>query len=180
MTYREPSWLAAVLLRFVASEEDGLAGDLVEELRAGRSRAWFWRQVVRAAWMTLWAKRTPSQTVVRLTDSTPFDRPDRTFGLLDPALMQLSGRRLRGPGGAGLLGTILLITLVLPQAWFLLLFSLLGGIAIAVVLVRQGRDRGISGPPGRQPLALFDPHQTSSIVPASARRGRPMELLAGV
>jgi hypothetical protein len=116
MTRSEPSWLAAWLLRFVASEQEALAGDLLEERRRGRSRSWFWWQLLLAVGLTCWAKRKPVPVVMALADLSIDDRHGPAFGLLDPAPMQLSGRRLRGVGGSGLLGTILLITLVLPQA----------------------------------------------------------------
>ena len=154
MTQSDPTWLAARLLRFVATEQEALAGDLLEE-RRGRSRRWFWWQILRAVALTCWAKRKPAPVVVGLADRSADGRYRRAFGLLDPAPMLLSGQRLRGVGGSGLLGTILLITLVLPQAWFLVLFSLAGGVVIGIVLVRRRRDRGLSGPAGQRPLALF-------------------------
>ena len=41
-----PPRLAMFLLDRLASRDEELAGDLVEEYQSGRSRAWFWRQVV--------------------------------------------------------------------------------------------------------------------------------------
>lgn len=155
MTRSDPSRLAALLLRFVASEQDALAGDLVEEWRSGRSRSWFWWQLLRAVGFACAAKRKPAPAILALADLSIEGRRVPAFGLLDPAPMQLSGRRLRGVGGSGLLGTTLLITLVLPQAWFLVLFSLAGGVVIGIMLVRRRRDGGLSGPIGQSPLTLF-------------------------
>ena len=45
---RKPPVLAAALLRRLASTDDSLAGDLIEEFGAGRSRPWFWHQVLAA------------------------------------------------------------------------------------------------------------------------------------
>ena len=45
MTTKKPPRLAAFLLQ-VATADEALAGDLEEEYRAGRSRAWYWRQVM--------------------------------------------------------------------------------------------------------------------------------------
>ena len=47
MSNRTPPRLATLLLALVAADE-ALAGDLEEEYRAGRSRAWYWRQVIAA------------------------------------------------------------------------------------------------------------------------------------
>ena len=46
-----PSPLVVALLRFVASENEALAGDLAEELIAGKSRRWFWSQLRRAVFV---------------------------------------------------------------------------------------------------------------------------------
>jgi hypothetical protein len=47
MTPGTPPRLATLLLSLFAVDE-ALAGDLEEEFRAGRSRAWYWRQVIAA------------------------------------------------------------------------------------------------------------------------------------
>jgi hypothetical protein len=181
MTRSEPSWFAAVLLRFVASENDALAGDLTEELRSGRSRRWFWLQVFRAAAVVLWSKRKPTPAVVRLVTTTPYDRPDRTLGLLDPATINLSGTKVRGIGSLGLLSMIMLVTIVMPQAWFLVLTGLAGGIVVGIVLVRRRRDRGLSGPSDRRPLALFEePVDDAPRAVAPARRAGQLEQFVSV
>ena len=46
-----PSPLVVALLRFVASENEALAGDLAEELVAGKSRRWFRSQLRRAVFV---------------------------------------------------------------------------------------------------------------------------------
>ena len=177
MTRSDPSWLAGWLLRFVASEHDALAGDLAE-LRAGRSRRWFWTQLVRAAALALWAKRRSQPAVVRLVTTTPWDRPDRSIGLIDPATINLSGTKVRGIGGLGLLSMIMLVTIVMPQAWFLVLTGLLGGIVVGVVLVQRRRARGLSGPIDRRPLALFDRDSPEPTDAPQVPAGRHLELLA--
>jgi hypothetical protein len=172
--------MAARLLRFVASEHEALAGDLSEELQSGRSTAWFWRQLLGAVVLTVWTKRRPVPGIVAIALGTSeFERSTQAFGLLDPAPMQLKGRRLSGVGGAGLLGTILLITLVMPQAWFLVLFGFLGGVVVGVILVRQRHDGGLAGPTDSAPITLFGswPRSTQAVTPDASGRTRALRYL---
>ena len=118
MNRSQPSSLVLALLRFVESENEALAGDLVEEWRAGRSRTWFWKQLVQAMFVTAWRRRTSQAEALRPVSAAPFERPGQRFDLIDPATMNLRGFRVRGVGGGGLLGIVMLITIVLPQAWF--------------------------------------------------------------
>lgn len=50
MINREPPRMAAWLLKRWASpyQRESLVGDLLESYRAGRSRTWYWRQVIAA------------------------------------------------------------------------------------------------------------------------------------
>lgn len=48
MTPRRPPVLAKTLLEWVDPANDALHGDLLEEFAAGRSRLWYWRQVLGA------------------------------------------------------------------------------------------------------------------------------------
>ncbi len=72
MTSRRPPALAQTLLEWVDPANDALHGDLLEEFAAGRSRAWYWRQVMAAA-------------------GVAFARPVRAHGLsgLEPAMLGL-------------------------------------------------------------------------------------------
>jgi hypothetical protein len=150
------SFVATRLLALVEAEQPALAGDLLEERSAGRSRLWFWRQLLQAVLVVAWHKRRSTPTVVRLVTVTPYDRPDRTPGLLDPALINLTGTNVRSVGGLSLLVMIILMTLVMPQTWWLVLIGLAGGIVVGIVLVRRRRDDGLAGPHGRGPLGLSD------------------------
>jgi hypothetical protein len=170
MNRSQPSSLVLALLRFVESENEALAGDLAEEWRAGRSRTWLWRQLARAVFLVAWRKRTSEETVIRLVSATPFDRPDRAFDLIDPATMNLRGFRVRGVGGGGLLGIVMLTTFVLPQAWFVVLTGIVGGVAIGVALIVRRHARGLAGPDDSAPLALFGAHDTNAPVPVQTRR----------
>jgi len=70
MTPRRPPVLAQTLLEWVDPANDALHGDLLEEFASGRSRWWYWRQVVAAA-------------------GVAFARPVRAHGLsgLEPAML---------------------------------------------------------------------------------------------
>lgn len=72
MTPRRPPVLAQTLLEWVDPANDALHGDLLEEFAAGRSRVWYWRQVLAAAGIA-------------------FSRPVRAHGLsgLEPAMLGL-------------------------------------------------------------------------------------------
>lgn len=72
MTPRRPPVLAQTLLEWVDPANDALHGDLLEEFASGRSRTWYWRQVLAAA-------------------RVAFVRPVRAHGLsgLEPAMLGL-------------------------------------------------------------------------------------------
>lgn len=53
MTSRRPPVLAQTLLEWVDPANDALHGDLLEEFASGRSRLWYWRQVMAAAGLAL-------------------------------------------------------------------------------------------------------------------------------
>lgn len=146
-----------VLLSFVASENPALAGDLAEDYRAGRSRRWLWMQLIGAVPVAAWGKWRSRPTVVRLVTETPFDRPDRAIGLLDPALINLTGTNVRSVGGLSLLVMVVLTTIVMPQTWSFAAAGLAGGVVLGIVLVRRRRDIGLSGPTGSGPLGLSEP-----------------------
>lgn len=72
MTSRRPPVLAQTLLEWIDPANLALHGDLLEEFAAGRSRLWYWRQVVAAAGVAI-------------------ARPVRAHGLagLEPAMLGL-------------------------------------------------------------------------------------------
>ena len=170
MTRAALPFVASMLLRFVASEHPSLAGDLEEERRAGRSTIWFWRQLLEAVAFTAWKKRRVRPTVVRLVTTTPYNRPDRTVPMVDPATINLSGTKVRSVGGLGLLAMVVLVSIVMPQAWVLVAAGLSGGIIVGVFLVRRRRRVGLSGPPNQRPIGLFD-ETPGEGTPAQAIRG---------
>ena len=170
MTRSQPSSLILALLRFVASGNEALAGDLIEEWRRGRPSRWFWRQLlvalVAASWAS-WRTHSAQPEIIHLIGDAPFDRSSRSLDLIDPATINLSGIKVRGIGGLGLLAAILLITIVIPQAWFLVLAGLTGGIIVGVATILRRHDRGLSGPEDSAPLTLFGSHESSERVPVN-------------
>jgi hypothetical protein len=51
MNSKAPALATWLLEHLVPGEKDAIAGDLVEEFRNGRSRAWFWRQALTAIFL---------------------------------------------------------------------------------------------------------------------------------
>ena len=170
MIRSQPSFLVLALLRLVESENEALAGDLAEEWRAGRPTGWFWRQLMQAVLAVAWRKRRSEPAVLRTVTAMPFERHEPTFGLIDPATMNLRGFRVRGVGGAGLLGIVMLITIVLPQAWFLVLAGIGGGAVIGVATIVRRHARGLAGPDDSAPLTLFGSKDIPSCLPVHTQR----------
>lgn len=155
MIRSQPSSIVLTLLRFIETENEALAGDLAEEWRAGRSTRWFWRQLLPALVVVSWQRRSSKPVSLGLVPSVPLGPPDHSFPLIDPATINLSGIKVRGIGGLGLLAIIGLITIVMPQAWLLVLTGLTGGVVVGVVAIVRRRNRGLSGPEGSAPVSLF-------------------------
>lgn len=154
MTRNQPSSLTRSILRFVESGNEALAGDLAEEWRAGRSRRWLWSQLARAVVATALQNRASAATARRAMAIGSGPADDR-FRLIDPATMNLRGMRVAGVGGGGLLGVVMLITIVMPQAWFVVVAGMAGGALIALTTIVRRHDRGLAGPDDAAPLTLF-------------------------
>ena len=84
--------------------------------------------------------------------------------------MNLRGFRVRGVGGGGLLGIVMLITIVLPQAWFVVASGIAGGVIIGVAMIVRRHARGLTGPDDSAPLTLFGDHDTDAPVTVDTRR----------
>jgi hypothetical protein len=157
MIPRRPPRLALLLLRRLGPDRDALAGDLVEELEHGRTRFWFWRQVIAAAIAEVPRARKPIALGIApeapMPSVAPLRRPNP------------SGTSTFLVGVVGVLAIGVFVEFVVPGFWWLLagmtvLGTLTGLIAIAVTR-RRSRSRG---------LALF---LTASAIPVLALAEQP-------
>ena len=152
-----PRLALAVLERFVPDGRS-LAGDLSEEFQRRRSRTWLWWQVLAAiAVGTL--KRPDQIRPLQLVDLQPNDAQERSRQMsLRFEAVNLTASPLYGVGGLGLVALALLVTVVVPGAWWVLLASVVCGIALGVTLI--GMHRCKMGSNDLSSLALNDPPST--------------------
>ena len=76
---------------------------------------------------------------------TPGDRPD----------INMSGIRVAGVGGLGLVVVALVMATYYPEAWWLLLMGTIGGVCLGAALVVHRRRHRPSVPSGDDPNVLF-------------------------
>ena len=141
MTTREPPRLALMLVEHLVPDGACLAGDLSEEYQRGRSRRWLWWQVVAA--IAIARTRRPDEIrPLRLVDLQPADAIERTRRAsvrFEP--VSLTASPLNGVGGFAIAALALMMTLVMPGAWWLLLGSIAAGVLLGVVLIATDRSR---------------------------------------
>lgn len=141
MTTREPPRLALALLECLVPDSAFLAGDLIEEYQRRQSRCWLWWEVLGAIAIA-WCKRPDEIRPLRLVDLQPNDAVERTrrIGLrFEP--VNVTASPLTGIGGLGIAALALLMTLVMPAAWWLFLGSMLAGVVLGVVMIAAHRSR---------------------------------------
>jgi hypothetical protein len=78
-----------------------------------------------------------------------------------PVQINMSEIRVNGIGGLGLVAVAFLMTLVFPEAWWLVVIGSLGGVVLAAMLIVARRRRVPSGPSGDDPTILFRPEPTT-------------------
>jgi hypothetical protein len=141
MTTRRPPRLALAVLDRWLPDSSPLAGDLAEEFERGRSRGWFWWQVLAA--LGIAAFRRPDEIrPLRLVDLQPVDAQERSRRrLLRFEPVPLTGTALPGFGGLGVVALALLITLLAPGLWLALAASVLAGIALGAGIIAWKRRR---------------------------------------
>lgn len=141
MTTHEPPRLALALLERLVPDSAFLAGDLIEEYQHRQSRCWLWWEVLGAIAIA-WCKRPDEIRPLRLVDLQPNDAVERTrrIGLrFEP--VNVTASPLNGIGGLGIAALALLMTLVMPAAWWLFLGSMLAGVVLGVVMIATRRSR---------------------------------------
>jgi hypothetical protein len=141
MTRRPPSQLALALLERFVSDSTPLAGDLLEEFERHQSSAWLWWQVL-AAIATASFNRPDDIRPLRLVDLQPADAVQRSRRMgLRSVPVNLSASPLDGVGGLGLVVLALLLTRVLPDAWWVLLASMVAGVLLGFLMIVMHRSR---------------------------------------
>jgi hypothetical protein len=139
MTNREPPRLALELLERFGPDSAPLTGDLVEEFARRQSRTWFWWQVVAIIAIALF-KRPDVIRPLQLVDLQPSDAAERSRRLavrFHP--VNLTASPLHGIGGLGLVALSLLLTMVIPGAWWLLLACMLAGVVLGIIMIAMHR-----------------------------------------
>jgi hypothetical protein len=136
LTRARPPRLAVALLRRFLSDNEALAGDLLERYEVRQSRLWFGREVLAAI-------------AIRALQHRDRDRP------LTPHV-SLTASPLPGVGGLGLVALSALVTLVRPGAWWIFLPALAGGVALGLTLVLLRRRGILQGSGGTSRTLLRD------------------------
>jgi hypothetical protein len=135
MTRSDPPRLPLALLERFVPDSAPLAGDLIEDFQRRRSAAWLWWQVLTAI-ASAAVERPAEIRPLRLVDLQPADALERSRRMsIRFRSVNLSASPLPDAGGLGLLVLALLVTVVVPQAWWALLASALAGILLGILLI---------------------------------------------
>ncbi|HTI37742.1 MAG TPA: hypothetical protein VL484_09300 [Vicinamibacterales bacterium] len=126
---------ALLLLQRLVPGSEPLAGDLLEEFARRPSRIWFWTQVLAGIAHARFVRDVEIRPL-RLVGLQPADAIERSRRLrLRFPPVNLSASPVDGVGGLGLVILGALVTVVMPQGWWLLLGSALGGTAAGVLAI---------------------------------------------
>jgi len=155
MTRRHAPRTPIALLEWLVPDSGPLAGDLIEEFDRRQSVAWLWWQVL-AAIAALFVEPSVEIRPLRLVDDQPIDAMERTrqwnrrFRNIN-----LSASPVPGVGGLGLLVLCVLVTLVMPGAWWGLLGSTVAGVALGFALItRRDPSSAAAAAPPLRPIGL--------------------------
>jgi hypothetical protein len=162
MKTSNPPWLAVALLQHAAGSNEPLVGDLLEQFAVRRSRFWFWRQVLFAIVVSL-RRRDVNNRPLHLTDEAWGLYADGTRTRTQPKRINLSASPLPDVGGLGLVVLLMIVTMVRPEALWLVLSAVLGGGVLGIVLVLVRRRRVVTRPASGRVSMLPGPddvHQT--------------------
>jgi hypothetical protein len=133
------SALALWLLGRLASRNEPLAGDLVEQFHAGRSVAWLWSQLLYA--IVMGSFRQPRVPVaLNLTPIDPVVAEWLASRKLTPRRVNLSSP-VEGVGGLGLMMMGFLLSTVVPDVWWFVMGGIVCGLALGMTLAYRRRHR---------------------------------------
>jgi len=137
---KQPPRLAIALLKRFVPDSEPLQGDLIEDFEIRQSRTWLWTQVI-AALAASARRRSDEIRPLRLLDG-PVSRtvPLRTYPARSGPV-NLTASPVAGIGGLGILAIVLLVTLGLPEAWWVALLAAAAGVACGVILIAIERAR---------------------------------------
>ena len=80
------------------------------------------------------------------------DAPD----IVMPRTINLAATPRGAPmGGLGLIAMVVLVAVVWPQAWWYLVFAVLGGVVLGICMIAVSRRRIVGSPSGGSPRILF-------------------------
>ena len=133
------SALALWLLSCLAPRNEPLAGDLVEQFRAGRSVFWLWTQLLYA--IAVGSFRQPRVPVaLNLTPIDPIVAEWLASRRLRPRRVNLSSP-VEGVGGLGLMMMGFLLSTVVPDVWWFVMGGIVCGLALGMLLAYRRRHR---------------------------------------
>jgi hypothetical protein len=135
-----PPRLALALLNRFVPDDEPLTGDLIEEFAAGRSRAWFWRQTIAAVALTAF-QRSDEVRPLRLVDGAAA-RVVSTATTARRKPVNITASPVAGIGGFTIVVLVVLMTIVMPQAWWLVGAAIAAGVVFGVVLIAIRRTTG--------------------------------------
>ena len=131
------SALALWLLGRLAPRNEPLAGDLLEQFRAGRSIVWLWSQLLYA--IAMGSFRQPRVPVaLNLTPIDPIVAEWLASRKLRPRRVNLSSP-VEGVGGLGLMMMGFLLSTVVPDVWWFVMGGIVCGLALGMTLAYRRR-----------------------------------------
>jgi hypothetical protein len=144
MTSSDPPRLAVALLHRFLDGNEPLAGDLLEGFAARQSRLWFWRQVLMAIAIRVFQDRD-EECPLGLVGHDGFITAHRTRAL-EPRRINLTASPIPDVGGLGLLALGVLVAVVRPEALWIFLPAIVGGVSFGWTMAMVRRRAILSSP----------------------------------
>lgn len=136
MTASWPPRLTLYVLRTLGVDDESLAGDIVEEFGARRSRLWLWRQVLGA--ILFRPQGAPRTGPLGLCDARFAQSVLRPTPRREPRI-NLSGGPVPGIGGLSIVALVFHVALVSPQLLWLPVLGVAAGNLVGVALFVRRR-----------------------------------------